>query len=84
MVVVITYHEWWSCSGSVPNESDAAPPIALVGLDDVADDSALDGRVEGYDAGADAYIVDGSCDGGNAYAAAPSGMTNEPEPERVK
>ena len=41
------HHEWWSCSESVPNERDAAPPMALAGLEEVHDESALDGRDEG-------------------------------------
>ena len=55
------HHECWSCSGKVPNERDAALPMALAGLEEVYDDNALDGRVDEMDGGSEAYIDDGGC-----------------------
>ena len=67
----------------MPNDRDAAPPIALVGLEFVHDETTLDGREEDNDGGSDAYIVEGACDWGYANPP-PSGTINDPDPVRVK
>ena len=58
-------------------------PIALVGREFAHDDATLDGRVEDIDGGRDAYMVEAGCDDWYVNPA-PSGITKDPEPVRLK
>ena len=55
--------------------------MALAGLDDAHDDSALEGRVDGDD---DAYRIVGGCELDVGSVKELSGTTKEPEPGRVR
>ena len=58
-------------------------PIALAGREPAHEDTALDGRVEDIDGGSDAYKVEAGCNDWYVNPA-PSGITKDPEPVRLK